>query len=131
MLAGSAGRPPGDAALVAGGAAAVFGGVNQGLLWLLSGLLEREGVARGAELALLGAHGAGVIAALALTGAQWRAGARRVSDLALAMGAIIAQPAGWLAAATPGWGWAANLVLAAWALRGLIRPRQKSLGVDG
>ncbi len=130
MLSAPAGRPPGDAALIAGGAAAVFGGVNQGLLWLLSGLLEREGAMRGAGLALVGAHFAGLIAACALTGAQWRAGARRASDLALGAGAILAQPGVWLAAAAPGWGWAANLLLAGWAVRGLIRPRQKSLGAD-
>jgi len=101
-----------------------FGLFNQLLFWLLAVLVARrdEGLENAERLALVSfAIGAAVWAALVLC--QARVGARRLADgvLAAASGAGLAWA--W-SVATPGLAFAANGLLALWALRGLRRGKR-------
>lgn len=118
----------GPAPVVVAGVVAVFGLMNQGLGWLLSVLLGREGRVDGAMLAGVGAQLAGGLAVAALAYAQKRSGASDWRDVGWVCGAAAAQLWVGVSGASPGWAWVATLALASWSVRGLVRSRAKNAG---
>jgi hypothetical protein len=116
------GQFPVNAALVTAlGLGFVF--FNQVLFWLLAVLLARsvDGAAN-AERFAWASLGVGTAVWIALAVFQGVAGARRITDLA-----VLAAAAGLLACGVtnlhPGLAAGGNALLAAWALRGLMRKR--------
>ncbi len=117
------GQFPVNAALVTAlGVGFVF--FNQVLFWLLAVLLARDPDAAANAVRFTWASlGVGVAVGLALASFQISAGARRTADWA-----VLVAAAGLLACgvvnAHPGVAVGGNALLAAWALRGLMRERK-------
>ena len=98
-----------------------FGLFNQLLFWLLAVLVARQsgGMENAARLAWV-SFGIGAVVWAALVLCQARVGARRGADWVLAGIVCAGLAEAWLVA-SPGLAFAANAVLAIWALRGLRR----------